>query len=106
VALQPDEQLFDARFQREAFTRDDAVVRGMPASQQRIGGILGAVVRADHGGAIDEVAPDHRLRQRHVEIDAQRRRRIAPRARGKRLGIEHEPVHVEDHRRGSADGPR
>jgi len=27
-------------------------------------------------------------------------------ARGKRLGIEHQPVHVEDHRRGSADGPR
>ena len=42
--------------------------------------------------------------QRHVEIDAQRRRRVAPRARGERLGVEHQPVHVEDHRGGAADG--
>ena len=76
------------------------------AGEQRVHRVLRAVAHADQGGAVDEVAPDHRLCQRHVEIDAQRRRRVAPRARGERLGVEHQPVHVENDRGGAADGTR
>ncbi len=82
------------------------VVRAVPGAHQLVDRIVVAVVRADQRHAIGKVAADEPRRHGAVEGDAAGGRGVGPRACGERLGVEHQAVHVEDHRGGPPDRTR
>jgi len=96
--VEPVDELEHSGLDCEPIALDDFIVRGVPACENRIDRITGRALGVQDRRAVVEVAADHAACHRRVERHADRGRRFVPRARGQRLGVEHQAVHVEDHR--------
>ena len=106
LPVEPVQEFEQARLEGDAFALDDRVVRRVPRAHQVGGRVVVAVVIRDDRLAVAEVAADHRLRERQVELDAECPGRVDPRLRRQPLGVEHQAVHVEDDGGGPALRPR
>jgi hypothetical protein len=94
--LEPIQKVEKPGLERDAVALDDGVVGDVPRAHEVRGGIVVTVTVDDDGLAVPEIAADHRGQDPHVELDPDRARRVRPGERSQALGVEHEPVHVED----------